>query len=141
MIVSDFDLFRVTVGPDEANSILAVDPDRVLPLALPLKGLKLIRRRRLQIMQAGGSMHHEQLAVCHASETQPSPVAPSLMEEISCPLVLERLDHNMGPLTPYVKRKIASRLATHMHNLSDEVLCASRSARASRNLARNPPAR
>jgi hypothetical protein len=49
MVIGDFDLFRPSVAPDEANTPLIVDPDAVLPSAIPFQGLKVVARGRPQI--------------------------------------------------------------------------------------------
>jgi hypothetical protein len=40
MVVHDFDVVRLVLGPDEANPVLVVDPNAVLALAIAGEGLE-----------------------------------------------------------------------------------------------------
>lgn len=48
----------------EAYSILIINANAVLPESISLQALKTICRRHSQILEAGGVIHHDQLAQC-----------------------------------------------------------------------------
>src|ERR1022692_804442 len=56
VVVDDLNVFRSFLGPDEAHPELIIDPDRMLPLSIPAQSLKLISRRRAQIIQINRSV-------------------------------------------------------------------------------------
>lgn len=62
MIVGDFDGNGLTIFPLEANSILVVDPNAVLPTAIATKSLKSIARRHFQIGQCDGGIELVELS-------------------------------------------------------------------------------
>jgi len=49
MIVGYFNLVRVAVSPQKANTILPIDPNRMLAFAVSLEQLELVSRRRTKI--------------------------------------------------------------------------------------------
>jgi hypothetical protein len=51
MVVNDLDVVRVTIGPFEADPILEVDADTVLPLPIAPKRFEPIARQQGQIVQ------------------------------------------------------------------------------------------
>jgi hypothetical protein len=53
VVVHHLDLLRVAVLPDEADPILVVDPDAVLPLPIAGKSLKVIARKRAEVTTGG----------------------------------------------------------------------------------------
>ena len=58
MIVDDFDLVALTLVPHEADAPLVVDPDTVLPRALPPQKFHTIRGRDPQVIEALGRVEH-----------------------------------------------------------------------------------
>jgi hypothetical protein len=56
MIVYDLDLCRALCGPDKARPELAVDPDRVLPLAVARQRLETVSRGRPQVAEIARSV-------------------------------------------------------------------------------------
>ena len=62
MIVRDFDVVRVPLPPNKADAELIIDVDGVLPLAIALQCLEAIARRNPQIIQAIGSVNHQQFS-------------------------------------------------------------------------------
>ena len=62
VIVNDFCLVGVTITPDETEARFAGDADRVLAVAIPLQGFKLVTGRKAQGRQLGGRCQHAQLA-------------------------------------------------------------------------------
>lgn len=51
MIIYDFDLFRIILLPDKADSPLVINPQAMLSLASPFQGFQPIGRRKTQILQ------------------------------------------------------------------------------------------
>ena len=54
MVVNDFDFGGPCLGPLEADPVLVVDPDAVLPLPVYLQRLEPIPRRHPEIVQDVG---------------------------------------------------------------------------------------
>jgi hypothetical protein len=61
VVVHHFDLLRFAVLPDEADPILVVDPNAVLPLPIAGKSLKAIARERAEVVEALGGVQLRQL--------------------------------------------------------------------------------
>jgi hypothetical protein len=53
VVVDDLDICGAAVRPDEADSKLIVDPDRILSLAIAGQSFEAIAWRRSQIAQVG----------------------------------------------------------------------------------------
>ncbi len=68
MIVGDFDLVCVAVAPHEADPVLIVDPDAVLPCALTLKRLQAITGKKSKIGKHLGGMNLDQFSLNDLSE-------------------------------------------------------------------------
>ncbi len=51
MIVHDFDFGWALIGPDEADTPLPVDPNRMLARPISAQGLQMVARRKTQILQ------------------------------------------------------------------------------------------
>jgi hypothetical protein len=49
MVVSDLNLVRIPILPPEADPVLIVYPNAVLPRPIPLEQLQSVARQRLQI--------------------------------------------------------------------------------------------
>lgn len=62
MVVYDLDLMGIPVLPSEANAPLVVDPNTVLPNALPSKLLESVSRRGTQIIERLSGINDDQLA-------------------------------------------------------------------------------
>ena len=62
MVVDDFDTCRPSFIPDEANSPLIVDPNRMLPLPVCLQRFKTIARRDTEVVENPGLIQQTQLA-------------------------------------------------------------------------------
>jgi hypothetical protein len=61
VVVNHLDLLRVAVLPDEADPILVVDPNAVLPLPIAGKSLKVIAWERAEVVEALGGVQLRQL--------------------------------------------------------------------------------
>jgi hypothetical protein len=51
VVVNDVDFFRAGHGPPKTDSILVVDSDAVLPLAIPSQGFQSIAPRDAELFQ------------------------------------------------------------------------------------------
>ena len=58
MIVDDFDLVALPLAPEETDTPLVVDPDAVLPCALPFHRFQAICGRNAQVVEALGRVEH-----------------------------------------------------------------------------------
>ena len=67
MVVHDLDVLRFTVLPYEADPILVIDPDAMLPLPITAKGLEVIARKRAEVVESLGGMQLRQLALSDPS--------------------------------------------------------------------------
>jgi hypothetical protein len=62
MIVNDLDFVSIAVLPNEAYTILIVNPDAVLPQAAPLQRFQPIARKNRDIGECRGSMDLDKLS-------------------------------------------------------------------------------
>ena len=58
MVVDDFDIFRAIFGPDEADSPLVVDPNRMLARTIAAHGFHSIPGRKPQIIKRFGMVEN-----------------------------------------------------------------------------------
>jgi hypothetical protein len=61
MVVDDFDMRRSSLIPDETNSPLIVDPDRVLPLPVGFQRFKPIARWNTKVREHPGLIQKTKL--------------------------------------------------------------------------------
>jgi hypothetical protein len=71
VVVHDLDVLRFAVLPHEADPILVIDPDAVLPPPITAKGLEVIARKRAQVVESLGRVQLRQLAL---SDPEPAGV-------------------------------------------------------------------
>jgi hypothetical protein len=62
MVVGNLDVEGVSILPAEADAVLVVDSDAVLPFSVALQGFELVAGNRGQIAQRGCAVQMEQLA-------------------------------------------------------------------------------
>lgn len=62
MIINDFNIVKVAALEHKTDTILIIDPNAVLSLAVTLKRLKPIPRRDTQIPQASCITDHDQFS-------------------------------------------------------------------------------
>lgn len=62
MVIDDFDLVRMVVFPNEANSPLVVDTDRMLPVPVALQRFKPVAGRHAEIVESLGNVQQTQFA-------------------------------------------------------------------------------
>jgi hypothetical protein len=98
MIVHDFYVGRLVLGPDEADPVLVVDPNAVLALAIAREGLEAVAGRDPEIGEALGGIELVELPESHGPEVWGATAAGlfgvAAIEDVLCALVLERADHD-----------------------------------------------
>ena len=82
MVVDYLDLVRFAVLPCEADPILVVDPDAVLPPPIAGKGFKVIARERAQVVESLGCVQLRQLALCDPGNSPKPPRGASLEQRL-----------------------------------------------------------
>jgi hypothetical protein len=93
VIVRDLDVVSVTFAPDKADSPLVVDPDAMLTGAVSLQSLQSIARGHSQIMQAHGSIEHQQLLATRPPNVTPKPFRRDILEDGLGALIGKGSDH------------------------------------------------
>lgn len=108
VVVHDFDLVRIAAVPIEANPILPVDSDAVLPFTVAAQLFQPIRRRAAQIPQLFSGIEHQQFHGCPFEHIPRHEVRTLAGENRSGLLARPSLDcHSvdiMPPVTSYVNR-------------------------------------
>lgn len=64
----NLDVFGASLGPPEADAVLAIDANAVLTGAISLQGLEMIPRWKSQVIQSYGIIHTIQLVACNPRE-------------------------------------------------------------------------
>ena len=62
VVIGDFDVMGAILVPSEADAVLVVDPDRILPGAVALERLEPVARRGAQIIEPMGGVEHRQFS-------------------------------------------------------------------------------
>jgi len=92
VIVDDVNLVRVTVTPGEADAVLIVDPDAVLPVAITRERFKVVAGKRTQVAKAPRSVQLLELSLSDAGDTLEAAAEPAGEQVLSLP-VAKRADH------------------------------------------------
>ena len=93
MVVAHFYIVGIVViAPDEADTVLVVDPYAVLSFPVTFKRFKAVARRKSQVVQNLGSVHHFQLPTSRAFYLPETPDGLTIEKALGV-LVSERLDH------------------------------------------------
>ena len=95
VVIDDLDGRAVSIEPHEAHSPSIIDPDAVLTFPIPVQQFQTVRRRKLQVFDAVGSVKHAELATY-----QPLNLRWQLARKMSIPDQLrlatgEVCDHDM----------------------------------------------
>jgi hypothetical protein len=61
VVIDDFHIYRTLIGPSETNSVLIIDADAVLPLAISSQNLQPVPRWRAQEVDGVCSIQHGEL--------------------------------------------------------------------------------
>jgi hypothetical protein len=93
VIVRDLDVVSVTFVPDKADSPLLVVPHAMLTNSVSPQGFQLIAQRHSQIIQACGSIEHQQLLATRPPNVMPKPFRRHILEDGFGALIGERSDH------------------------------------------------
>ena len=97
VVVHDLDVLRLAVLPHEADPILIIDPDAVLPSPITAKGLEVIARKRAQVVESLGCMQLRQLALSDPSNV-PEPTRRIPLKQRRGVSVPEGPDHLLSIL-------------------------------------------
>jgi hypothetical protein len=94
MIVCDFDFISVIILPDKTDSVLIVNTDAVLALAIAFELLQAIPRRDSKILERPRGVKHQQLSERRPAKIgrRDSPALPGFPELLRLP-VCEAPDH------------------------------------------------
>lgn len=92
MIVHNLHVVGVSIPPDEADAVLVIDPDAVLPAAVTRQRLQAIARKRRKIAKFSGRVELLQFSPRHASNLLQA-AAESAAEQSLGFGVFERPDH------------------------------------------------
>jgi hypothetical protein len=58
----------MTIAPSKANPELVIDPNRVLPGPVVVKGMQLVARRHFEIVEFGSYIDHLQLSLSNRAQ-------------------------------------------------------------------------
>ncbi|CCE00728.1 hypothetical protein BRAS3809_370004 [Bradyrhizobium sp. STM 3809] len=94
VVVDDFDMRRSSIIPDEANSPLIVDPDRMLPDAVGLQSLEPVPWRHSEIVENPGLIKKTKFAKCDILNVGRQSSAPSAAPYQLRLAIREALDHD-----------------------------------------------
>ena len=93
MIIAHFHVVGVVViTPDEADAVLVVDPYAVLSFPVTSKRFKAVARRKSEVVQNLGSVHHFQLPTSRAFYLPETPDGLTIEKALGV-LVSKCLDH------------------------------------------------
>jgi len=94
MVINNFDIFRTSLGPVEANPELPVDPNAVLTLAITMQRLQQIAGRYFKIIQLTCSLELPNLPQGNALEIDKASNAATACQLLGI-LTLKRYDHGL----------------------------------------------
>jgi hypothetical protein len=81
MVIGDLDIFGTLSRPSKADTVLVIDPDRVLASPILPQRLKPVSGRRSQVVQCLRGIQHEQLPPRDPLELPPRRVTGASVEE------------------------------------------------------------
>lgn len=93
MVINNFDVFRASLGPTEANPELPVDSNAVLALAVTMQWLQHISGRYFKIIQLACSLELPNFPQGNSLKIDEAPDAASACQPLGI-LTLERYDHS-----------------------------------------------
>tara|TARA_R110000822_G_C15324207_1_gene494014 strand:+ start:1396 stop:1713 length:318 start_codon:yes stop_codon:yes gene_type:complete len=105
MVINNFDVFRTSLGPTEANPELLVDSNAVLTLTVTIQWLQHISGRYFKIIQLACSLELPNFPQGNSLEIDEAPDTTAACQLLGI-LTLERYDHRqiMTPSVINVKR-------------------------------------
>ncbi len=92
MVINNFDIFRASLGPAEANPELPVDSDAVLTLTITMQWLQHISGWYFKIIQLACSLKLPNFPQGNSLKIDEAPDAASTCQLLGI-LTLERYDH------------------------------------------------
>jgi len=92
MVINNFDIFRTSLGPAEANPELPVDSNAVLTLAVTVQWLQHIAGRYFKIIQLACSLELPNFSQGNSLKIDEASDATSACQLLGI-LTLERYDH------------------------------------------------
>ena len=92
MVINNFDIFRASLGPAEANPELPVDSDAVLTLTITMQWLQHISGWYFKIIQLACSLKLPNFPQGNSLKIDEAPDAASACQLLGT-LTLERYDH------------------------------------------------
>ncbi|GAA5170528.1 hypothetical protein GCM10023342_04050 [Modicisalibacter zincidurans] len=117
MVINNFDVFRTSLGPSEANPELPVDSDAVLTLAITRQWLQHIPGRYSKIIQLACSLELPNFPQGNSLKVDEASDSASACQ-LLCILTLERYDHRemVTQSVIDVKRYYPTEQAEREHN-------------------------
>jgi hypothetical protein len=97
-MLGDLDVVRIPFAPDEADAILIVNPDAMLPSSRAFQWFQTITWNRTQIVQADSPVQHQQLAPCDRMECLKG-LGWKIIEDPFSIRAAEALNHNAESTT------------------------------------------
>jgi hypothetical protein len=61
VVIGDFDIVRIAIRKDKAHTVLVIDPDTMLTLAVALERFQSVSRRHAQVIEFHSGIQHRQL--------------------------------------------------------------------------------
>jgi len=97
VVVGELDLSRAFRGPYEADPVLVIHPDAVLPTTVALEGFKAVRRRYPEVVQGRRSIQQIEFPTCDRPKAQRAGAScrlgVSAMEDVLGAPIPEGEDH------------------------------------------------
>ena len=72
MVIHNLNLLRVSILPREADAVLVIDPDAVLPAPVSTKGLEVVARERSQVVEPCRGVQLHELALSDTGDAPKS---------------------------------------------------------------------
>lgn len=94
MIIGDLNIECIPILESKTYTPLIVDPDRVLTLPVPLKLVKLVSDRRLEILQPRRYVNVLEFPACPSPDIRWKPSRPSGDVELLGVSICKGLDHD-----------------------------------------------
>jgi hypothetical protein len=93
MIITEFNLFGVSVSPCETDSPLPADADRILPGPIFPQSFEVIGRRHAEIIDGPGLVDHQELVLSAVQKIGGRSLDKAALEQRGRAPVAKTLDH------------------------------------------------
>ena len=94
MVIGDLNIECIAILESKTYAPLIVDPDRMLTLSVPLKLVKLVSGRRLEILQSRRYINVLEFSPCPPTDIRRKPARPSGDVNLLGVSICKGLDHN-----------------------------------------------